>query len=51
MVDGILDLALRPAWTPSSVQLALVDVLTRAARLWSPGLVLRLRVAFRSIHS
>lgn len=51
MVDGTLDIALRPGWTPSSVQPAQVDALTRAARLWSPGLALRLRVAFRSLHS
>ncbi len=51
MVDGILDIALRPAWTPSSVQPALADAFTRAMHLWSPGLALRLRVAFRSLHS
>lgn len=51
MVDGILDIALRPAWTPTSVQSALADTLTRASHLWSQGLALRLRLAFRSIHS
>lgn len=33
MVDGILDTALRPAWTPSSVQPALADALARATHL------------------
>lgn len=33
MVDRILDIALRPAWTPSSVQPALADALTRATHL------------------